>query len=223
MPPTATIHGSCAQGASRKAFRAGYCRILTAEELKMRELLPHLEDVDLIADAVPYRPVPGRAGTGELQSKQVCNLLVARNPASGEREHRFFPVGPRYATRIALSLMRFPPLVALLRESVGSNRYCPEPRVFALFRYGVGDFQERHRDRIVDDPKFLSLFNIVVVVQMSDPNRYEGGELVAYVQDGSRCIFKHPKFSIVILHPDTEHEVLPIVAGERRSAIMFFA
>lgn len=76
-------------------------------------------------------------------------------------------------------------------------------------RYKTGDFVSRHQD-IKDPNRKLS-----IVVQLSDPSTYEGGELV--FDDSRPVLIGQGEFNI--FNPLDWHEVRPVTKGIRYSLV----
>ena len=82
---------------------------------------------------------------------------------------------------------------------------------FAL--YNVGDFYGRHKDAGKSNKRILS-----VSIQLSDPSKYEGGELIF---DSIEPIEK-AQGTVIIFPSDLYHQVTPIISGIRYSLVQWY-
>lgn len=86
-----------------------------------------------------------------------------------------------------------------------------------VIRYGKGDFLNKHIDK-------MERYNrrYAMITQLTDPSKYEGGELIFYNRSTNLPDLSDPTPGNSILYPvDIEHEVKKLISGTRYSAITF--
>jgi len=84
-------------------------------------------------------------------------------------------------------------------------------------QYVTGDFFRRHKDVInngTDQRRVLTMS-----VNMSDPDEYEGGELVVYSKQSSEYVLDKTKGSFLIIPAFMEHEARKVTSGKRKVLI----
>jgi PKHD-type hydroxylase len=82
---------------------------------------------------------------------------------------------------------------------------------FRITRYNVGDYIGKHND--MGPIGFITKRRLTLVMQLSDPNTYEGGDLV--FEDGKRL--NREQGSYVVFPSYKYHEVQPVLTGVRYS------
>tara|TARA_Y100001963_G_C6701848_1_gene409867 strand:+ start:134 stop:757 length:624 start_codon:yes stop_codon:yes gene_type:complete len=98
---------------------------------------------------------------------------------------------------------------------------------FQFTRYGVGDYYSLHRDFSIARNAPSHTRKLSVTVQLSDPNTYEGGDLLmemcAYDDDPEDRRKDHKitrgKGSIIVFDSRLPHEVTPVTKGTRYSLV----
>ena len=84
-----------------------------------------------------------------------------------------------------------------------------------------GEYYKKHRDYwpggIVDFDRKLS-----IVIQLSDPSEYEGGDLILYESKDSTITAKKEKGSAIAFTSWVEHEVTPVTKGVRKTLVAWF-
>jgi PKHD-type hydroxylase len=85
-----------------------------------------------------------------------------------------------------------------------------------------GEYYKKHRDYwpggILDFDRKLS-----IVIQLSDPSEYEGGDLILYESKDSTITAKKEKGSAVAFTSWVEHEVTPVTKGVRKTLVAWFS
>lgn len=98
-----------------------------------------------------------------------------------------------------------------LEESELTLRECGR-----LVRYGVGGHFNWHPDCDGIVGRQLS-----VVVQLSPPNDYEGGDLLILGEDGKWGCADRAQGAVCVFSARLHHRVVPITKGQRHSAILW--
>lgn len=85
-----------------------------------------------------------------------------------------------------------------------------------VLKYQEGHFIYKHTDFDLDFPsRFCGL-----VIQLSDPSSYEGGDFNYYLNDEKYTMNKEIG-TAVVFRPDVYHEVTTVTKGERHSFVMW--
>lgn len=88
---------------------------------------------------------------------------------------------------------------------------------YEVKRYNIGDFFEPHKDNyFVLDEKIDRKINLIV--QLSDSNNYEGGDLIIGIGPNQFKITRN-KGSVIIFPAQYIHQVTKITKGQRYSLI----
>lgn len=86
-----------------------------------------------------------------------------------------------------------------------------------VIRYDEGDYINKHIDKM---EKYSRRY--AMITQLTDPSKYEGGELIFYDTFTKLPDLTDPTPGNSILYPvDIEHEVKELISGTRYSAIIF--
>jgi len=84
--------------------------------------------------------------------------------------------------------------------------------------YDVGDFYNWHTDDMIvgesNEQRKLS-----IVVQLSDPEDYEGGNLELLAQNNKRYVAPRSKGTVILFDSRTQHRVTKVRSGYRRSIV----
>jgi hypothetical protein len=104
----------------------------------------------------------------------------------------------------------------------GVTPRCEEP---VVLRYTPGGFFKRHRD-VYTRPENAAGRNMSVVAFLTghgEPGGYQGGELRFYLREaggGQTCVRVPGRVGqFVVFAAEVEHEVLPVLAGERLTLV----
>lgn len=84
-----------------------------------------------------------------------------------------------------------------------------------IARYESGQHYVGHVDIGLEEP--LSLRKLSVVIQLSDPADYDGGELVLYSSGESTEIAPRERGAMTVFPSYTLHQVKPVIRGRRYS------
>jgi SM-20-related protein len=87
-----------------------------------------------------------------------------------------------------------------------------------LARYGEGSLYLRHRDRHQGSPN--RWVTVVLYLNTLEPN--QGGEILLHLDDGSIYKERPEAGKMLIFLSELEHEVLPLLSGERWSLTTWF-
>jgi len=88
---------------------------------------------------------------------------------------------------------------------------------FCLYKYGVGNFIKKHSDTDIWDRSRIC----VMVGLLSDNDEYEGGDFNYYDSNGKLDgILNRKMGNVVIISPETLHEVTEVTKGERNSFVI---
>ena len=94
------------------------------------------------------------------------------------------------------------------------------PTHFSVLRYDVGQEFKKHKDNIGDsDIRFQKRFK-TIVIQLSDKNDYDGGELVIY-EGGKEITASSEVGNTIVFHSFMEHEVKKVLKGRRYSIVFW--
>ena len=85
---------------------------------------------------------------------------------------------------------------------------------YSIVKYETGHFIYKH-NHIPDAPSYLTC-----VIQMSDGDDYEGGDLLYWIDGEKNVVDRNIGFGI-IMSPDIDHEVTLITNGTRYSFVLF--
>ena len=99
-----------------------------------------------------------------------------------------------------------------------------------LTQYGVGEFYGWHNDAgISGHYKPVSVGNLnenlelvrklSFVVQLSDPDDYEGGNLQLLAEDGKSYFAPRKRGTVIVFDSRTQHRVLKVTKGTRKSLV----
>jgi predicted 2-oxoglutarate/Fe(II)-dependent dioxygenase YbiX len=91
---------------------------------------------------------------------------------------------------------------------------------FSVLRYEVGQEFKRHTDNITKfGNKHTHRFK-TIVIQLSDEDEYEGGELVIFDSD-EKLIISKKLGNVVCFFSHLEHQVNKIISGKRYSIVLW--
>lgn len=141
---------------------------------------------------------PGRRTAGWHAREVKSNRQAKASPAR------------RHVERLVLERLAASPLLA---QAALPARFAPP-----LFsRAGVGEGYGRHvDDALIGSPPLRS--DLSLTLFLSDPDSYEGGELVIETDEGESA-FKLPAGQILLYPSGTLHRVETVRAGERLAAV----
>jgi predicted 2-oxoglutarate/Fe(II)-dependent dioxygenase YbiX len=100
------------------------------------------------------------------------------------------------------------------------------PEILQIARYHVGHFYKWHTDGSGRGYRKLSLTSL-----LNPPSEYEGGEFefrmpnrIAgdLVMEGQKTVMKLKEKDILLFTPELEHQVLPVLGGQRDSLVIWF-
>lgn len=83
--------------------------------------------------------------------------------------------------------------------------------------YIKGDFFKRHSDVVHSDAEDRRV--LTMSINLSEPDEYEGGELVVYDKDGSKHVLSKTKGSFIIIPAFMDHEAKIVTSGKRKVLI----
>ncbi len=112
---------------------------------------------------------------------------------------------------------------AFLRNDTLQTALLPASVTKVMFnRYGTGMTYGPH----VDSPMMGSVGNmlrtdIAMTLFLSDPESYDGGELVVHAGKNQEYTFKHEAGSAIAYPANTLHHVTPVTRGTRNAAILW--
>ena len=90
------------------------------------------------------------------------------------------------------------------------------PDYVSIIKYDVGCFFKKHLDADKSQNRYKSM-----VVQLSDKNDYDDGDMIYYIDD-IPTKFGKDIGNVVIFNSDVLHEVTPITRGTRYSLVIWF-
>ena len=138
------------------------------------------------------------------------------NPASIKNNLQQDPADPAYRTSSAL-------VHAAMMRNARVNDFTLAAKILPplLTRHEVGMNYGLHADNaFMSPPPQTFRADISCTVFLSDPGRYEGGELCVHL--GTRAVlFKMPPGGAIFYPSSTLHEVRPVTSGQRLVAITF--
>jgi predicted 2-oxoglutarate/Fe(II)-dependent dioxygenase YbiX len=110
-------------------------------------------------------------------------------------------------------------LVPLLREA---TRAFDAPmfsgaEVHLMSKYGPGDRCPRHADGAYRAERTWTL---AILIALSDPSEYEGGDTVVYPASGAALRYRPPRGGGLVFPVELEHEVEIVTAGERLALLV---
>jgi len=85
--------------------------------------------------------------------------------------------------------------------------------------YDIGDFYNWHHDTIAKNNPEENIRKLSVVVQLSDPEEYEGGNLELISVIDERYVAPRKKGTVIVFDSRTKHRVTKIRSGHRRSIV----
>jgi hypothetical protein len=100
------------------------------------------------------------------------------------------------------------------------------PEILQIARYHVGHFYKWHTDGSGRGYRKLSLTSL-----LNPPSEYEGGEFefrmpnrIAgdLVMEGQKTVMKLKERDVLLFTPELEHQVLPVLGGQRDSLVIWF-
>ncbi len=161
------------------------------------------EDVDSICDRLHQAEFSDGQLTAGWHAK-----LVKNNLQLAKSEHSLSEI---LGKTIAAALKRHPLFQSAVRpQSIHSIRFS---------RYDAGMFYGRHTDNaLMHDQGHDYRSDVSFTVFLSNPDTYEGGELVTELSDGDRT-YKLSAGSAIIYPASTLHRVEPVTHGQRLAAV----
>ena len=112
--------------------------------------------------------------------------------------------------------------IARAVDSSSSYPRCEEP---VVLRYTRGGFHKRHRDVYMrpENAAGRRMSIITFLTGHGEPGGFQGGELRFYLTEasgGQTCVRVPGRAGqFVVFAPDVEHEVLPVLTGERMTLV----
>lgn len=101
--------------------------------------------------------------------------------------------------------------------SGGIERDC-----FSFLKYKEGDHFDWHLDNVNSNrKKLIARRNMTLIIQLSAPKDYEGGEVLLRVGDEELAISKEKNFACAFLSTKVYHKVCPVKSGIRKSIVMW--
>lgn len=142
-----------------------------------------------------------------INDKQFTKSAVQANPNILKEEDGF-----RKSTEVILEGHLFDFMLPKLKK-YGVKTF---PEYISIIKYEEGCFFKKHFDADKNDNRYKSL-----VLQLSNKDDYEGGEMIYYDKD-IPITFNKEIGSVVIFNSDVLHEVKPILKGTRYSFVCWF-
>lgn len=99
------------------------------------------------------------------------------------------------------------------------NLTIPEGFQYTEYDCTYQGFYRKHRDT---DGKALKSRVLSASLQLTDPEEYEGGDLIIYKDDNEKIIAPKSLGSITIFTSTTLHEVTPVTSGFRSSLVVWY-
>lgn len=167
---------------------------LSRQEVKVLE-----KDVDHykqnVVDAMLKNSTHGSYKDTNIRSCKLCGIDFLRYPNT---------------INILQSLLieNYKPIYGSLNYSLISE--------LQYLEYTTGDFFKRHNDVINADNDQRRV--LTMSVNLSDPQDYEGGQLIVY-NNGSRYALEKTKGSFIIIPAFMEHEAKVVTSGKRKVLI----
>ena len=85
--------------------------------------------------------------------------------------------------------------------------------------YNSGDYYNWHQDSGVEAMNAGICRKLSVVVQLSDPHEYEGGEVQMMSEDGTPYIVPKKRGTVIMFDSRSRHRVRKVHSGVRRSLV----
>lgn len=168
---------------------------LVIHDVLTKEQLAQLADLFDKQQFVDGRETAGKAGLGIKENLQ----LPSNAPAYGMMHEM--------VTRAVMENPQF--ALAAIPKALRPIRFA---------RYTKGMHYGRHIDNVVMGKNPAMRIDLAFTLFLSDPDSYEGGELVVD-EPGTRRKFKLPAGSMVLYNGNSLHEVAEVTSGSRDVAV----
>ena len=131
-------------------------------------------------------------------------------------DHEFRKTECRYIQRAKRQGQPQPRGIQLMEEFINEQGYNLTPEILQIARYHVGNFYKWHTDGSGRGYRKLSMSCL-----LNDSSEFDGGEFHVRAL-GQKSVIPLEKSEVLVFQPDLEHQVLPVMRGQRDSLVVWF-